>query len=350
MLGDHTTREMVRSLLKMTGDGHDHMALIESEIGKTNFKIDQLIEQRKAINPLDLGEIIGCSFENLPEGDLYEALFGADVPMRTDPATLNLTSALCRQIHFSSDEFRYWMRAMGRRPRLHRKDWEWFYIAQSLWERGVLTTGRRGLAFAVGREPLPALFARFGCTVVATDQAPDAAAASGWGGTNMYSANVETLLDEKICDRERFLSSVSFQHADMNDIPSKFDGGFDFCWSSCAFEHLGSLKKGTEFVQNSLATLRPGGIAVHTTEFNISSNTTTPQTEASVVYRRRDIEELVQSLSAAGHDVSPVDWTSGSGLIDRVIDRPPYRQSPHLKLEIDGYHCTSIGLIIRRGG
>lgn len=342
-----TTQDLMPSLLTLTADGHQ-LTTLNGELNRVHSRLDELVEQRKTIDSATIGDQLSRSFEQLPEGDLYEALFGGDEPMREVPAALGLTSAMCRQLHFSSDEFRYWMRAMGRRPRLHRKDWEWFFISQALWEHGMLADGRRGLVFAVGREPLPALFAHRGCAIVATDQAPDAAVASSWAGTNMYSTDAEALLDERICERERFLSSVRFEHVDMNAIPSSLDDQFDFCWSSCALEHLGSLQKGADFVENSLSTLRPGGVAVHTTEYNVSSNTSTFETVSSVVYRRRDIEELVERLSAAGHRVSPVDWTVGSGLIDGVIDQPPYRQSPHLKLNIHGYSCTSIGLIIKK--
>ena len=53
---------------------------------------------------------------------------------------------------------------------LHRKMWEWLFIAEALRERGLLGPGRRGLGFGVGQEPLVALFAAQGCDVVATDQ------------------------------------------------------------------------------------------------------------------------------------------------------------------------------------
>ena len=55
--------------------------------------------------------------------------------------------------------------------RLHRKIWEFCFIAQALDERGMLARGRRGLGFAVGTEPLPAMFASRGCAIVATDLA-----------------------------------------------------------------------------------------------------------------------------------------------------------------------------------
>ena len=43
-------------------------------------------------------------------------------------------------------------------------------------------------------------------------------------------------------------------------------------WSSCSLEHLGSISHGIEFILNSLKCLKQHGVAVHTTEFNLSSN------------------------------------------------------------------------------
>ncbi len=287
-------------------------------------------------------------YEDAPENDYYEALYGGSESLRGKPAEIGLKSGLCRQIHFSTDEFRYWMNAMGRPPRMHRKEWEWFYIAQALFERGMLHTGKRGLVFAVGQEPLPSLFATFGCEIVATDQAPDKAVESGWAHSNMYSSQVGTLFNARICSREQFDASVRYTHADMNDIPAKFSNSFDFCWSSCAFEHLGSLEHGMTFVERSIDTLVSGGIAVHTTEYNLSSNDDTIESPGLSIFRRKDIDVLLQRLENAGHHVEPFDWTSGPGFAETVLDLPPYKQSPHLKLKVSEYECTSVGLIIQK--
>ena len=47
-----------------------------------------------------------------------------------------------------------------------------------------------------------------------------------------------------------------------------------------------------DFVINSMRVLKPGGVAVHTTEFNLSSNDDTIEARDLCVYRRRDIELL----------------------------------------------------------
>ena len=196
-------------------------------------------------------------FEKSPHA-YYAALNGGAESLRGGPAALGMKSGVCRQLHFSTDEFRYWIGRMGGVPTMHRKQWEFFYIAQVLFEQGMLTPGKKGLVFAVGREALPALFAKLGCQILATDLAAEAAQASGWIETGQHSSQVEQLFDERICPRETFFSAVSYQNLDMNDIPQALSGQFDFCWSSCAYEHLGSLEHGLTFVERSMDTLRPG--------------------------------------------------------------------------------------------
>jgi len=120
---------------------------------------------------------------------------------------------------------------------------------------------------------------------------------------------------------------------------------FDFVWSSCAFEHLGSLEAGLRFVKRTMDCLRPGGVAVHTTEFNLSSNTDTLEAGGTVLYRRCDIEALAAQLAAAGHELE-LDFDPGNGPADHHVDLPPYQAELHLKLQIGSYVSTSFGLII----
>lgn len=135
----------------------------------------------------------------------------------------------------------------------------------------------------------------------------------------------------------------------MNAIPEALRG-FDFCWSACALEHLGSLEAGARFVESSLRTLAPGGVAVHTTEFNLSSNDDTVDAGHTVIYRRRDLEALAERLRARGHHVEPLDFDPGSGVLDRYVDVPPFLAEPHLRLRLERFDCTSIGLIVRAAG
>jgi hypothetical protein len=134
----------------------------------------------------------------------------------------------------------------------------------------------------------------------------------------------------------------------MNNIDPSLHG-FDFCWSSCCFEHLGSLEAGMRFVINSVEkTLKPGGIACHTTELNLSSNEETLEAGETVLYRRRDIQELIERLSDRGHTVSPLKISPARHPLDFHVDSPPYTHNPHIKLTVGGHTTTSVGMVVKR--
>jgi len=238
---------------------------------------------------------------------------------------------------------------LGQHPRFHRKLWEFVYVYHHLEAAGMLAPGRRGIGFGVGTEPLPAVFAARGAEVVATDAPPEIGVAAGWAATAQFAAGKAALPRAGLCDEATFDRLVSFQHVDMTAIPSDL-AGFDFCWSACCFEHLGSLQAGLDFVANTVEhVLKPGGIAVHTTEFNLASNDATLTTGGTVIYRRRDIEALIARLRSHGHEVATLRIAPDSHPMDGWVDIPPYSSDGHLKLALGQFTATSIGLVIRRG-
>jgi len=259
-----------------------------------------------------------------------------------------LRSQACTRYQVESPSFLYWARRLGERPGgLHRKIWEWCYITQALWERGKLKPSARGLGFAVGVEPLTSLFASMGCEVLATDLGHAAAAQAGWVDSNQHADGTEQLNKRGLCPPEQFARNVHFRSVDMNAIPADLRG-FDFLWSSCALEHLGSLSHGMEFVVNAMECLAPGGIAVHSTEINCESDEHTIETGGSVVYRKRDLLELASRLRAAGCQVEPMDFHLGDTEADAHVDVEPYTTT-HLKLRICDIASTSFGMIIEKG-
>ena len=182
---------------------------------------------------------------------------------------------------------------------------------------------------------------------MATDLDAATAAGHGWVETEQHAARLDDLNDRGICPPEQFQQRVRFLHADMNAIPEALSD-FDFVWSCCAFEHLGSIEHGLAFVRRAMRCLRPGGIAVHTTEFNLSSNQRTVESRDLSVFRRQDLERLVRDLEAAGHRPWPLNFNPGNGPLDRYVDLPPYRSEPHVRLRLDRFVITSIGLVIQR--
>lgn len=266
-----------------------------------------------------------------------------------------LRSKICTQNDFSEDWMHFWLHELTIAPFYHRKFWEYCYVCQVLFAEGKLAPEQSGLGFGCGVEPLPSLFVKYGARVLATDLDRDHTDAEAWQISREHGASAEALRHRDICADEERLADIDFRPVDMNAIPRDLDGQFDFCWSTCAFEHLGTLANGLAFVENSLRTLRPGGVAVHTTEFTFNCGETIDN-NPTVLYQERHLIELIARLRDQGYQVADLDLSPGSGVLDCFVDLPPFSHDllllrppyAHLKLAIDGYTCTSVGLIIKK--
>jgi len=284
-------------------------------------------------------------------------------PSSDSPVRVGLGSKPTTQADMESAWLEYWCKQLQMEPIYHRKLWELCYVMQALWERGMLAEARHGLGFGCGQEPLPSLMASYGVRVTATDLAPQMAAGRGWVETGQHTSELRKLYFPHLVEKERFDALVDLQYVDMNDIPDGLANNYDFCWSICAYEHLGSIENGLRFVKESVKTLKPGGVAVHTTEFSYLNDRETIDNWPTVLFQQKHFEQVAAELERAGHQVAPLDFDVGNGAIDRYIDIPPYSwdlkkpsswfdsfgQRAHLKLNVDGFPCTCFGLIVVKG-
>lgn len=231
---------------------------------------------------------------------------------------------------------------------LHRKLWEYAVIAQVYKER--IDNGGLVLGFGVGKEPLASWFAAQSANVTATDlpgSNPD------WDNTNQHATRKQDLYKDSIINQSDFDRLVSFRPVDMNSIPADLlKGQFDMTYSCGSFEHIGGLKAGIDFFCNQMQCLKPGGIAVHTTEYNYDSNDDTINADNLCLYRHRDLISLRDCLAYQDDKL----WTLDLSIPhpedpDLYIDEPPYRAYPyHLNIRIGNHVTTSIVLIAQRGG
>jgi hypothetical protein len=267
------------------------------------------------------------------------------ISYRKAPSFSHPISQACTYDQFQSPEYRRWRATLDISELAHRKEWEWCYILQALTEAGMAAPGRRGLGFGVGNEPLTAYLAGQGCTIVATDLPPEAGVAAGWTATNQHATGLDALNRGGLCPRDQFRARVTFAEVDMNAIPDDLTG-FDFTWSSCAIEHLGDLEAGMHFLDRQLRCLVPGGVGVHTTEYNVSSDDATMASGHSVLYRRRDLEDLVRRMRSAGNEMH-ITFALGTTPQDLHVDVPPYTDV-HIRTRSEGFVHTSFGLIVRK--
>ncbi len=239
--------------------------------------------------------------------------------------------------------FEDWLNQIKHPWQSNRKLWEWVYILRCLECSGMLRQGKRGLGFAVGTEPVAALAAAAGCTIVATDL--PGGEQTHWADSAEHAASLAAVNGRGLCPPDLFDRAVAFRPVDMRVVPDDLSG-FDFVWSACAIEHLGDLSAGEEFVHRSVDCLAPAGVAVHTTEFNLSSNDDTVSSGDTVLYRRRDLEGLARELRRRGCDIE-LTFRFGVTPADLHVDEPPYSDT-HVRTRASGYVITSFGLFIQR--
>ncbi len=278
----------------------------------------------------------------------------------TEARMVGMKGSISTQAAIESDWAAHWCAELKIPVVFHRKVWEYCFVMQCLYEADMLQPGRRGLGFGCGEEPTPSYFASKGIDVTATDLPPEMAAGTGWVDTGQHMSALDKVYHGHLCERDLFDRHVSLEYVDMNAIPATLRG-YDFCWSICALEHLGSIEKGLAFIENTLETLRPGGVSVHTTEFNIRDDGPTIDNWSSVAFQRKHMEAISERLRAKGHIVTPFDYALGDKPLDKFVDLPPWPhdlppdmrawlgEGLHLKLAFDGVIVTCIGLKVEKG-
>lgn len=263
----------------------------------------------------------------------------------------NGQSQIASAHHVDDPQYEWASSAIGESNLYHRKHWEWVYILATANHFGVLRKDASALGFGVGSEPLVAAFAAAGMSITATDQ--PAAQAGAWATTGQHSTSLEQLQRPTICDPDTLAERVDFKAVDMTELPADL-GEHSLVWSSCCFEHLGSAQAGIDFVLNSMKFVAPGGIAIHTTEFDTTRTKPLLETgslaagDYACFYRRPELEGLISELRQQGFSVD-IDWrVSKRHKHERNIDRPPYSHQPHMRVAVEDRVMTSIGLVISR--
>ena len=327
-----------------------------------------LVDNKEHPNGNRLNELI----RNIPAISLNLKNFGYELaraladqrPKYSDfsASKVMLGSKPSTQLDIESRWVAYWMSRLKAPVVYHRKIWELCYVLQAIYNFDLIRPGVKGLGFGCGEEPLPSLMASEGIDVVVTDLEPSDERAKTWTNTGQHTGSLAGCFRSDMVSKEAFERHVSLRYVDMNAIPEDLRG-FDFCWSICALEHLGSIAQGLDFIENSLDCLQPGGIAVHTTEFNFGDDTQTIDHWPTVLFQRKHFVAVADKLTAKGHSVAKLDFDLGAKPLDRFIDLPPWPDNApphlrsyydpstpaHIKLSIDGFPCTCFGIIVQKG-
>ena len=232
----------------------------------------------------------------------------------------------------------------------HRKIWEWVYIIQALHERDLLREGRAGLGFGVGTDPLTALplpvrAARSWPPIFRHRRSPMPVAGRPVANTPLASRTAST--PTASVNRHSFDQLVQFRPVDMRSS-SRPDlrKALTSRGRPSALEHLEGRWRKEKFLLRQMDCLKPGGYAVHTTEYNVESNAATVGLGHTVLYRKRDIEALAGQLRRLGHRIE-IDYSTGTSPADRHVDQHPWG-GPHLKIQLERFVTTSLALVIQK--
>jgi hypothetical protein len=254
-------------------------------------------------------------------------------------------SSLCRAEDMLCETYQLLCSKLGLPIVYHRKHWEWVFICHKLMQYKRLQPHMKGLGFGVGIEPLPSYLASLGCQLMLTDAPPEIS--RDWIGSNQHANDLRKLHRNELIDETTFTERCQFSYLDMNNYAS-IPSGYDFHWSSCVIEHLGGLDAGIRFIEESVSKLAVGGVAVHTTEFNMTSSTETLDHPATCIYRKSDLMGMKNHLERLGYFVEPLVFDPGMLPPNYYVDMPPYKHDVHLRLMLDRFVSTSIGLVIQR--
>ena len=334
-----TSFKLLKEEIKFLNNQHSNLALsLEQQINRLNDLnkcLDKQVDELKIFK------------ESSPKYyKLFKGLSKSLKPGLVSPNAL-FASSLCRlEDHQHPRYSEICEETIKEVPRLHRKQWEFIYIIEKLSKNNCLIFGKRGLGFGVGTEPLPSYFVSKGCSILATD-APEDSINDDWKKTYQHSSKLSDLWRKNIVEKDLFEKSCSFKPLDMNAYHT-IPHGFDFHWSSCVIEHLGGISAAQKFLLESVQKLAPGGLAVHTTEFNLSSDSTTMELPGTCILRASDINNIVLNLEEHGYFVDPIILDPGTHPYNFHVDVPPYTDNLHLRLELLNYTATSIGIVIRK--
>lgn len=224
-----------------------------------------------------------------------------------------------------------WMARLRPQGTSGPEHWRKVYTLQALRRYGMLEEGAMGVGFERSPSGMPAVLAALGTRVVAVFPTRP-------GAQIKPAALKRDLAGRAPCSKAAFDENVSARVVSWRRLPPDLVN-FDFLWSSRANEILYSVAAAARFVEDAMACLRPGGLAVHTFGYDLApSGRKIPSTER-VMLQQGDIERIALLLVSRGHEVAQFKIDASDPILTPGLDvDAEHRAMDH----------TMVGLIARR--
>ncbi len=144
----------------------------------------------------------------------------------------------------------------------HRKQWEFVVIFLSLLQQGKLHEESVGASFGAGKEPLIYVLLPFIKSFTATDLY---SWSTGWDTARMGQKDTPQDFLTRHAPDGLDISNLTVLEMDMRSLDMS-DNSLDFCYSSCAFEHIGHREDFLQHLSEVKRVLKDDGVYVMTTE------------------------------------------------------------------------------------
>lgn len=202
---------------------------------------------------------------------------------------MNKLSKVCDAADWFDSDFQHIIKHELREPaRFHRKQWEFAKIFQALQKHGLLQEDKIGLSVGGGNERILYSIANHVKKLIVTD---------------LYST--ETMWDcAKTDDPDTFIKmNKPFEVDDsrITAIPMDMrklyfgDNTFDFCYSSCAIEHIGTFDDFVQHFNEVNRCLKEGGYYIFTTEFHFGEETI--ESPNNYIFSPEYLEKIIAASS-----------------------------------------------------
>lgn len=271
--------------------------------------------------------------------------FGRDVVkpiphlISLEPPTLEFpVSQLCTARQTAEPLFGEWARRLGLSAASTLEQWQSIYILRALDSYGMLQPGALGVGLGVETGPLPAEMAARDISVVATRI--NGVSQTGTDDADRPHAMLESLQRPAICEPTIFATNVSCREIGLRPLPKDLVN-FDFAWSVDVMAGIGTIAAGLQMIEDVMACLRPGGIAIHVVPYRLGRGSRTIEEGGRVLFRRIDVERLgvllisrnIEVAQIKIHDVDAITADEGS---EWCV--PPF----------DTFDVSALGIIIRK--
>jgi len=237
-------------------------------------------------------------------------------------------------------------------PRFHRKQWEFAMIFLALKKLGFLNEDMRGLSLGGGNERVLYSIAQYVSKLIVTDLYDED---TTWDCAKTKDPD-EYIKVSKPFDVDD--SKIEALRMDMRYLDFE-DNTFDFCYSSCAIEHIGEFEDFARHLNEVYRVLKEDGVYVFTTELKIGNDTIkdennyifsssylnkifkstklTPDVDADVILAHHEINTPLPS------NVNNLCYNSEESFVDRMM-----QNYPHIILLRGKYPFTSIQFVMRK--